>query len=50
MVWIALLLIAEGTTNGEPFSTQVTMIEMTERMGSPGVPALLDPAFADALG
>lgn len=49
------LLIADGTTNGPPFSTQVTMIDMTECMGMPGrqPPAArrpLDPAPADRAG
>src|SRR5262249_52870278 len=37
IVSTALFDIADGTTNGLPFSTHVTMIDITERIGSPGL-------------
>ena len=40
IAWIAALLIAEGTTNGPPFRTQVTAIEITAPLCFPAIQRL----------
>jgi hypothetical protein len=37
MMSIPALLMADGTTKGEPLRTQVVMMLVTHRSGSPGV-------------